>query len=313
MLAIGLLGINRIESEIITLLKKSSVFKITGIFSHNYFECKKIAQKFEIHHFTSPEEIIENAAIFYQIDNVKEYFDILIEGLKNGKHLFIENIGEQSVEDLSDLIKIAEESNSVIQFRKKNVYTPSFLSLKEKIKNPQLIEIDQKINETEISTNSLIFNYIIYDIDLISTLFKSEIRRISATGFSIFNNNIDLILSRIEFSNGCIINIKLENTNHTESLLINVYEHHKIYKLDISNNKYSIIKNRNNFNNKFEKSAIKKTDAINFQFNDFYKLIINHQSSFYNLHDNYWALNLSNKITELVKSIENKKILGEFE
>ena len=250
MLTIGLLGINRIDNEIITILKKTDFLNVAGIFSHNYFECKKIAQKFEIPHFTAAEEIIENAAIFYLIDNVKEYFDILVEGLKKGTHLFIENIGEQSIEDLSDLIKIAEESNSIIQFRKKNIYTPSFLSIKEKIKNPQLIEIEQKINKPEISSDSLIFNYIIYNIDLINDLVKSEIRKISASGFSIFSNDIDLISSRIEFSNGCIINIKLENTNHIESLLVYIYEHHKIYKLDISNNKYSIIKNRNNFNNK---------------------------------------------------------------
>src|SRR3989304_4888124 len=174
---IGILGST--NKEILEILSKSNDFSISGIFDENYRLADEYIKNSGIRLIYDEEEFINNSGIFYLTGNIKAYRDIIYTGLKNSTHLFIEDIGKQSLEEVNEIIKIAEESNSVIQFRKKSYYTPALLSVENEINYPQYINITRNIKDTT-PVEQIINEYLVYDIDMAFSFIKSPVRKIQA-------------------------------------------------------------------------------------------------------------------------------------
>ena len=87
-------------------------------------------------------------------------------------------------------------------------FNPAYLALKELNLNPMFIEVHRLAQFNPRGTEvSVILDLMIHDIDIILSLVKSNIKRISASGVAVISNTPDIANARIEFDNGCVANL----------------------------------------------------------------------------------------------------------
>lgn len=301
---IGILGADITAKEHIRMLKKSGIFETVGIYDTNPNQALLISKETGTFHFSNPEELIRKSDILDITNQVYDYLEFIIYGLKNSKHIFIDNPGNQSIESASNLIKIAEESDSLILIGRKGLLNPAFISAKSYIDNPFFIEIERNIDRTLLpSFNDLILNYFISDIDLLNSILNIEVRKIVPAGYSILSDTVDFINARIEFANSSIAHLSTTFLYDKNTLHIKIYQKSAIINIDFTSQEAQIIRlsdKKGDKKLKTEKIPVKQVNVLKEQFLNLKNAIENKSNAFYSLHDNYNSLLLATKIVESI-------------
>src|ERR1017187_1328626 len=103
---------------------------------------------------------------------------------------------------------IADEADVKVQVGHVERFNPEFLSVKHYFDNPMFIETHRLAQFNPRGTDvSVVLDLMIHDIDIILSIVKSNIKRISASGVAVISDSPDIANARIEFDNGCVANL----------------------------------------------------------------------------------------------------------
>src|SRR2546426_307484 len=79
---------------------------------------------------------------------------------------------------------------------------------KELLDGPMFIETHRLAEFNPRGTDvSVVHDLMIHDIDIVLSVVKSEVKRISASGVAVVSDTPDIANARIEFENGCVANL----------------------------------------------------------------------------------------------------------
>lgn len=209
MIRVGIIGDGNKVGTHISTLQKIPNFDVIGLYSQDKEIGYQLSIDNKIKLYDSPNELLNDIdAVDIATSNEFNYF-IAQHAVKKSKHIFFSSPIKNSLEELKNIIKLANESDVKIQIEKINRFNSSLNKAKEFIHNPKLIEIQRNIafnSKQDQSREAIIF--MIQDIELIFEIYNIPIKRIQTTGVynnSRFTNN--MINVRIEFTNGSIASI----------------------------------------------------------------------------------------------------------
>src|ERR1700754_1992636 len=107
------------------------------------------------------------------------------------------------MDEARQLVKLAQESDIKLQVGHVERFNPAFLALKGVDLNPMFIEVHRLAEFNPRGTDvSVILDLMIHDIDIVLSIVKSSISRISASGVAVMSDTPDIANVRIEFHNG---------------------------------------------------------------------------------------------------------------
>jgi len=186
------------------------------------------------------------------------------------------------------------------------------------IENPMFIETHRLSQFNPRGTDiPVILDLMIHDIDIVMSVVKSDIRKISASGVAIVSETPDIANARIEFDNGCTANLtssrfSLKNMRKSRFFQKNAYisvdflkqETEIISLKDVQNNNdpFAMILDLGNGKTPkqiiFEKPEIKQLNAIKTELKSFYNSIIKNVEPPVTIIDGYNALEVAYKIMD---------------
>ena len=82
---------------------------------------------------------------------------------------------------------------------------------------------------------SVVMDLMIHDIDLVLSSIKSNIKRISATGYTLVSKTTDIANARIEFENGCVANLTANRVALKNVREMNIYQENGYVSVDLLN------------------------------------------------------------------------------
>ena len=186
------------------------------------------------------------------------HYEIAKYFLSHKKHVLIEKPMTQTVQEASKLISMAKKHKIVLQAGHLERFNPVMSKLSSDIKNPVFIEVHRlaKFNPRSTDVN-VIFDLMIHDIDIVTTLIKKKIKNVSAFGKKIITKSTDIANVRLEFIGGAVANLTASRISQKNERKVRIFEKDKYYSVDFMN---SSIKRYN--------KKVKKTKGI-FQFKEF--------------------------------------------
>ncbi len=136
------------------------------------------------------------------------HYAVAKEFLEAGVHVLLEKPIAHTMEEASELFRIAETHDVVLHIGHVERFNGAIQELKKIVQEPWLIE-SRRLGPfvPRIKDDGVILDVMIHDIDIILNLVGSPIRRIDALGKSISSDREDLASVQICFQNGCIANI----------------------------------------------------------------------------------------------------------
>jgi predicted dehydrogenase len=172
---------------------------------------------------------------------------------------------------------------------------------------------------------SVVLDLMIHDIDVILSVVKSNIKRISASGVAVVSDSPDIANARIEFDNGCVANLTASRISMKNMRKSRFFQKDAYISVDFLDKKVDVIRLKNIDGEAdplavtidlgpgkgskqiyFENPKTQTTNAIKMELEMFADSINNNTTPIVSADDGYKALDVAYRIIEKMKVTADK-------
>lgn len=240
---IGVFGVGHLGKIHTRLLKEIPGFEIVGFNDPDDKNAQKAIDDFGIKRFDSANELIENCDAIDIVSPTITHFGIAKEAIKQGKHIFVEKPLSSTVKEAKELVQLVDEARVKAMVGHVERFNPAILALDKKRLNPMFIEVHRLAEFNPRGTDvSVILDLMIHDIDIILSLVKGNVKRVSASGVAILSKTPDIANARIEFDNGCVANITASRISVKNMRKMRIFQPGAYISMDFLKKKSDVFK-----------------------------------------------------------------------
>jgi len=321
MLDIGVLGAGHLGKIHIKCIKQVAGLNLVGFYDPDEKKSQEVEKEFGIRRFDDTDSLIDAVDVVDIVTPTVSHFDCASRALKKFRHVFIEKPIVTTLDEASKLIGIAEEANVKVQVGHVERFNPAFIAARPFIDKPMFIETHRLAMFNPRGTDvPVILDLMIHDIDIVLSVVKSGIRKISASGVSIVSDSPDIANARIEFSNGCVANLTASRISLKNMRKSRFFQRDAYISVDFLDKDFEIVTmkdikkepdnplamvielpgNKGMKQINIEKPRVEQNNAIVRELESFYESIAQNTSPSVTINDGYNALDVAYKIIEKI-------------
>ena len=260
----------------------------------DFIDCKKIIKT------DTYENIIENVDAVSIVTPTNTHYKIAKFFLENKKHVLLEKPMTETVAQANKLNSLAKRNKCILQIGHLEQFNPAVKKLKQSFKNPQFIEVHRlcqfnpRANDVDV-----VLDLMIHDIDIVMSLVKKRIKKVSVSGKKIITDLTDIANVRIEFSDNIIANLTASRISTKNERKMRIFSDKAYYSIDFINSelKQLIKNNKNKFITKVFK--FKKADSLREEINNFINTCYGKDTSMTDGVAGETALKIAKRITKV--------------
>ncbi|PKR81726.1 oxidoreductase [Brumimicrobium salinarum] len=322
MIKIGLIGTGHLGKIHLRLIKElNMVFELVGIYDKNPDQAAEISKDFECKAFGSAEALIDAVDCVDIVTPTTSHFEMAAMAIKRSTHVFIEKPVTQTTEEAKALLSLAEEAKVKVQVGHVERFNPAFRAAIPYFNQPMFIETHRLAQFNPRGTDvPVILDLMIHDLDVILSVVKSGVRKISASGVAVVSDTPDIANARIEFDNGCVANltssrISLKNMRKSRFFQKDAYisvdfleKEMEVVQMETLNEKpgpYDMVMEMGDDKPAkkiiFDKPELEEVNAIKEELRTFASAIKNDTVPIVSLEDGLLALSVAEQIVEKLK------------
>lgn len=318
---IGVIGAGHLGRIHISQILEVEGLELIGFFDSDPNRVFEISKEFGIKSFSSPEVLINSVDAIDIVTPTLSHFDIACKAIRESKHVFIEKPLVNTIEEAEKLIKLTGEADVKVQVGHVERFNPAFVSVQNLISNPMFIESHRLAQFNPRGTDvPVILDLMIHDIDIVLSVVKSNIRKISASGVAVVSDSPDIANARLEFDNGCVANLTASRISLKNMRKTRIFQKDAYVSVDFLTKESEIVRMKpllgepdplsmyidlgNEKGKKeiyFEKPQIVEHNAIREELRSFMNSIINDEKTVVTIEDGYQALNIAYQVLEKMR------------
>lgn len=246
MLKIGVLGAGHLGKIHIRCIKEISQFELVGFYDPDDENSKKVESEFQIKRFRELSDLIDLVDVVDIVTPTVSHFSCASQAMKKFKHVFIEKPLVTTVDEAKELIALSNEANVKVQVGHVERFNPAYLAAKPYINQPLFIETHRLAQFNPRGTDvPVILDLMIHDIDIILSMVKSNVKRISASGVAIVSDTPDIANARLEFDNGCVANLTASRISMKNMRKTRIFQRDAYIAIDFLEKDCEIIRLKN--------------------------------------------------------------------
>ncbi|MBP6978816.1 MAG: Gfo/Idh/MocA family oxidoreductase [Bacteroidales bacterium] len=208
MLKIGVLGAGHLGKIHLKCIREIETYELLGFYDPDETSAQKTAEEIGTSAYTSLEELIGQSDVIDIVTPTVSHFDCASKALKQSKHVFIEKPVVATPAEAMELIGIAREADVKVQVGHVERFNPAFIAARPFIQGPMFIETHRLSPFNPRGTDvPVVLDLMIHDIDIVLSVVRSNVHKISASGVPILSDTPDIANARLEFDNGCVANL----------------------------------------------------------------------------------------------------------
>lgn len=322
MLKIGVVGAGHLgKIHIRLLLELSDKFEFVGFYDQHKENAQKVSEEFGITAFDTLEDLLKKVDCVDIVTPTLSHFDTAAKALRLSKHVFIEKPVTETVDEAKELLNLKHEAGVKVQVGHVERFNPAFQAAKPYLTNPMFIETHRLAQFNPRGTDvPVVLDLMIHDLDIILSVVKSGIKRISASGVAVVSDTPDIANARIEFDNGCVANLTSSRISMKNMRKSRFFQKDAYISVDFLEKEMEVVRMKevegepdpfdvvfDMGNGKpvkkvyFDRPNIEPTNAIKEELSTFYDSIVNDTTPIVSLDDGYRALDVAQQIMTKLK------------
>lgn len=319
MIKIGVLGAGHLGKIHIKLIQElSEVYDLVGFYDPSDENAQMAMDQYGVDRFTDLDELLKQVDAVDIVTPTISHYDCAAKAIKNSKHVFIEKPVTETLDEAKSLLNLVEEADVKVQVGHVERFNPAFLKAAESINNPMFIETHRLAQFNPRGCDvPVVLDLMIHDIDIVLSVVKSNIRRISASGVAIVSDTPDICNARIEFDNGCVANLTASRISLKNMRKSRFFQKDAYISVDFLTKELEVVKMKDLEGEPdpfdmvlelgegkasklimFDKPEIDELNAIKEELRTFAESINLNQPTRVTLHDGYSALKVATDILE---------------
>jgi len=205
---VGVVGVGYLGQHHARIYSEIPETTLVGVVDINQERAREIAKRYS----TTP--YYDYRELFGKIDAVSIVVPTVLHRLiaghfiEEGINILIEKPVTTTLEEARELMEMANKKKVVLQVGHIERFNSAVIELSKIIDRPVFIDCYRMGPYTNRNTDvGVVLDLMIHDIDIVMSIVKSKVTKISAFGYPVFSRQEDIANSQILFENGCIANL----------------------------------------------------------------------------------------------------------
>lgn len=322
MLKFGVFGAGHLGKIHIRQLKEVPGAELIGFYDISPELRAAVAEELGVKAFDSPAALIEAVDAVDVVTPTLSHFEVASAAIKRSRHVFIEKPLANTVEEGEELMALATEANVKVQVGHVERFNPAFIAAQPYIGTPMFIETHRLAQFNPRGTDvSVVLDLMIHDIDVVLSLVKSQVKKISTSGVSVVSDTPDIANARLEFDNGCVANLTASRISMKNMRKSRFFQRDAYISVDFLKKSAEVVRLRNVEGTPdplavtidlgpgkgskqifFENPMVAETNAIREELKSFVRAIHENTRPVVDISDGLHALEVAHKIADKLKA-----------
>jgi len=168
----------------------------------------------------------------------EHHFRVVKDCLEAGVHVLVEKPLARTLAEADALLELARTRGLMLQVGHLQRFNPAFAALASQGGRPLFIDIERlapfKARGTDVD---VVLDLMIHDLDLVLALARAPLEDVSACGFSVLTEAIDIANARIEFADGCVASVSASRVSQAPVRKLRVFRHEGYVSADLQGQK----------------------------------------------------------------------------
>ncbi len=325
MLKIGVIGAGHLGKIHLRLLKEIQSVELIGFYDHSPEHSQTVSSELGIPAFASAEELIDQADAIDIVTPTLAHYEYAVKALRKSKHIFIEKPVTHTVNEGKKLVALVHEAGVKAQVGHVERFNPAFLSARQFLHQPMFIETHRLAEFNPRGTDvSVVHDLMIHDIDIVLSVVRSPVKKISASGVAVVSDTPDIANARIEFDNGCVANLTASRISLKSMRKSRFFQRDAYISVDFLKKKTEVVRLKNLVgepgplditidlgNNKgskiiyFDQPKVEESNAIKMELEQFAESILEDKQTPVPIEEGFLALHVAHQVMEKLNSSLN--------
>ncbi|MEI0491077.1 Gfo/Idh/MocA family oxidoreductase [Brachyspira intermedia] len=281
---ISIIGVGRMGQFHLNVVSQINHINLSGIYDADENHLNEISQKHNIRKFNSLDEAIDNADAVIIASPTIYHFEIAKKAVEKGKHVLVEKPMTETYAQALELEEIVKQKNVILQVGHVERFNGAVQELHHIIEKPYLIEARRLAPFTpRITDVGVVFDIMIHDLDIVTSLVKKPIVRFSASGKRIRTKNEDIASALLEFEDSTIATISASRVTQEKIRTLAISTEEAYFILDYATQDITIHRQA------ASQSNIKTSVGINYKQESIIERVFIHRDNPLKLEDEHFA------------------------
>ena len=296
---VSLIGVGRMGQFHLNVISQINSINLKGIYDADENHLNEVSNKYNINKFNSLDEAIDNSEAVIIASPTKFHFEIAKKALEKGKHVLVEKPMTETYAQAKELQEIVNKKNLILQVGHVERFNGAVQELHHIIEKPYLIEARRLAPFTpRITDVGVVFDIMIHDLDIVTSLVKKPVIRFSASGKRVRTNNEDIASALLEFEDETIATISASRITQEKIRTLAISTEDAYFILDYATQDITIHRQASS------ESKIKTSIGINYTQESIIERVFIHRDNPLKLEDEHFANCILGKDKRFV-SVEN--------
>ncbi len=163
--------------------------------------------------------------------------------LEAGVHVLVEKPLAATLEEADALLALAKAKGLVLQVGHLQRYNPAFRALAAREGRPLFIDIERLAPFKERGSDvDVVLDLMIHDLDLVLALARAPLEEVSASGFRVLTDAIDIANARLEFADGSIASVSASRVSQAPVRKLRVFWHDLYCSADLQGQRLRFVR-----------------------------------------------------------------------
>jgi predicted dehydrogenase len=183
-LQIGLVGLGHLgKIHLKNLLELPQFYKVKAVFDENSSLRKALSESFQVPVVDSYDALLSCCEVIDIVTPTNTHFDLAVEAIKRRKHVFIEKPMVETLDEAKRFVSLVDEADVRVQIGHVERFNPAFIASQQYLLQPMFIETHRLAQFNPRGTDvPVVLDLMIHDIDIVLSVVKSRVKRISEIG-----------------------------------------------------------------------------------------------------------------------------------
>jgi len=192
--------------------------------------------------FSDNQELLEKVDAVSIVVPTPAHYSVAKTALLMEKDILLEKPITMTLEEADELIELADKKNRIFMVGHLERFNPAVRALAEALTRPAFIEVhrlgpfQERAKEIDV-----VRDLMIHDLDIILSLVKAPLERVSAMGIAVLSDKLDIANARLEFKNGTVANLTASRVSLGGGMRkIRIFQPENYISLDYQNQQMAI-------------------------------------------------------------------------
>jgi predicted dehydrogenase len=234
-LNIGVIGMGHLGSLHAKMLADLPDVHFAGVYDIDMQKARRIATEFNSIAHPDIGSLMATCDAVTIATPTTTHYDVACMAIERGKHVFIEKPITRSIEEASELCRLAAVRGVLVQVGHIERFNPAILALEKYEIKPMFVESHRLAQFNPRGTDvAVVLDLMIHDIDIILSFVKSPVTRVDANGIAVVSDSVDIANARLQFENGCVANVTASRISQRKMRKMRLFQKNEYISIDFS-------------------------------------------------------------------------------